>query len=1085
MESTKATPRVTRTRGKATLAEDTPAANTDAEMAPNLNGNKDGGVDTENATTVPVKEAEAAKESGRVTRKRKLTEVKTDEEVIKEAKESAVDNKADTKEDSTNNDEAVTPEESNNTNQAEEVPVAMDTIEPSKPAEVITPVVEQPVVESMSNDFISISTGSETYGKGKRARVPNKRYSDIIRPITRTPKSEGASRGSRTHESPGAKNGEFPEDDLGEILREESEFEAKGGLSPVAKKGVKKTKPVSMSNPNYLKPFKYGWKRELVFRTTFTDGCRNRDVYYYNAAGKKFRSMREITDNLHNNRELSQENFTFCKETLGLDDTDKEIVRFAKQGNTTPLQINRKMTSKLIKPKKGSKADSPPAASPTKGKSAKSASFKVKAPVKPAIKKTKKEAEVEAPVWNFNKKKINVDRKPCQPCSIRCDGMQGLVPCLQCRICLCLYHNECVGIAPQVNVQAYVCKKCQLEQEPSDGNSGTSLSTETNLPQPNTPFTPALANTDNTSAPERQNADLSPNSKLKLNNNNTEQKSLVGSLTTWFPQSSTIQVSNNESDSLANIPRRPQLVEYIGNKKYVVVPRHNILSVRSPAQADVASTAIFKQRETNVVSDCPQSPTESSACNPSKAETPDRGECKQEAFTPSTAEDEKPAEPVKTSKPSPRSQEGSVARSGPPNFMNTYMQNLQYGYTTLFGVFQYLKVQDLLRAGCVCTMWRDMSRYPALWRTVRMKNSQIHSFDGMANALRQHGTVHLDLRKMLLPSNATDDDIWPSFTNAIKKVESLRRIELCRCLASVVEDLARNNHNLEVINAVTIKCEGMTFEPFENLTNLVDLRLKSMAGLTLSSDLSALQALTKLKHLSITSIKDLNKLNIEVIADLVNLEVLDLGECTDFPKHFGTDILSKLTKLEKLRLEKGQGDCHTFEILEAVKELPGLQQLELVNFDIKAGFDKTLGACFNIKKLLIIPTYISQSATTNHMVLGGVLRLQKTLSHFVWGVTLELLRVTQLFVSQQSSEQPDKKESNETNSESIPVLKPVPLHGIPQAEAASPSDTPQVEILPLSNLKNLLLQNLPTTRVKIVKIPFHSTWRQSITDSVN
>lgn len=244
--------------------------------------------------------------------------------------------------------------------------------------EVTTPIVEQPVVESMSNDFISISTGSETYGKGKRARVPNKRYSDIIRPITRTPKSEGASRGSRTHESPGAKNGEFPEDDLGEILREESEFEAKGGLSPVAKKGVKKTKPVSMSNPNYLKPFKYGWKRELVFRTTFTDGCRNRDVYYYNAAGKKFRSMREITDNLHNNRELSQENFTFCKETLGLDDTDKEIVRFAKQGNTTPLQINRKMTSKLIKPKKGSKADSPPAASPTKGKSAKSASFKVR-----------------------------------------------------------------------------------------------------------------------------------------------------------------------------------------------------------------------------------------------------------------------------------------------------------------------------------------------------------------------------------------------------------------------------------------------------------------------------------------------------------------------------------------------------------------------------------------------------------------------------------------------------------------------------------------------------------------------------------
>lgn len=421
----------------------------------------------------------------------------------------------------------------------------------------------------------------------------------------------------------------------------------------------------------------------------------------------------------------------------------------------------------------------------------------------------------------------------------------------------------------------------------------------------------------------------------------------------------------------------------------------------------------------------------------------------------------------------------------PVKFMDTYLQNLAFGYKTLLCVFQYLKVQDLLRAGCVCTMWRDIARHPLLWKTVRMKNSQIHSFEGLADALQQHGTVHLDLRKMLLPTN-NGDEIWPSFTNAIKKVESLRKIELCRCLASVVEDLARNNHNLEAIIAVTIKCDSMSFEPFENLKNLTDLRIKSTAGLTLTSDLSSLKNLTNLKHLSITSIKQLNKLNIEVIADLINLEVLDLGECEDFPKNFGPEILSKLTKLEKLRLEKGQGDCYTFNILEAVKDLESLQQLELVNFDIKAGFDKALGLCTNIRKLLIIPTYISQSATTNHMVLGGVLKLQKTLSHFIWGVTLELLRVTELFVVQ--CEHPDKKEVKEksvSNGDSIPVLKPVPFYGLSNSEPSPSSDTPQVEILPLPNLQKHLLHNLPTTRVKILKIPFHATWRQSITDSVN
>lgn len=111
-------------------------------------------------------------------------------------------------------------------------------------------------------------------------------------------------------------------------------------------------------------------------------------------------------------------------------------------------------------------------------------------------------------------------------------------------------------------------------------------------------------------------------------------------------------------------------------------------------------------------------------------------------------------------------------------YMENYLQNLAYSYNTLLYVFQYLKVQDLLRAGCVCHMWRDIASHPILWRTVRMKNSQVYSFEGLANTLEKHGTVHLDLRKMLLPSGG--DEIWPSFSQAITKVDSLRKIELCR-----------------------------------------------------------------------------------------------------------------------------------------------------------------------------------------------------------------------------------------------------------------------------------------------------------------
>lgn len=56
-------------------------------------------------------------------------------------------------------------------------------------------------------------------------------------------------------------------------------------------------------------------------------------------------------------------------------------------------------------------------------------------------------------------------------------------------------------------------------------------------------------------------------------------KSLVGGVTTWFPSSSTIQVNHGDTGGLQINPMRPQFVEYFGMKKFLVIPKHNILSV--------------------------------------------------------------------------------------------------------------------------------------------------------------------------------------------------------------------------------------------------------------------------------------------------------------------------------------------------------------------------------------------------------------------------------------------------------------------------------------------------------------------------
>ena len=59
----------------------------------------------------------------------------------------------------------------------------------------------------------------------------------------------------------------------------------------------------------------------------------------------------------------------------------------------------------------------------------------------------------------------SVKKTTTEPCSIRCVGVMGLIPSLQCRLCLCLYHPECVGLGTITEtIHSYVCKVSVVEQ---------------------------------------------------------------------------------------------------------------------------------------------------------------------------------------------------------------------------------------------------------------------------------------------------------------------------------------------------------------------------------------------------------------------------------------------------------------------------------------------------------------------------------------------------------------------------------------------------------------------------------------------
>lgn len=110
----------------------------------------------------------------------------------------------------------------------------------------------------------------------------------------------------------------------------------------------------------------------------------------------------------------------------------------------------------------------------------------------------------------------------------------------------------------------------------------------------------------------------------------------------------------------------------------------------------------------------------------------------------------------------------------------------------------------------------------------------------------------------------------------------------------------------------------------------------------------------------------------------------------------------------------------------------------------------------------------------------GVSKLSKTLTHFVWGLTLELLRVTDLFIDQwevqRTGPKPQTSGKRPGTGDSIPILKP------DKNATKKDGSTPlQVDVLQLPKLHKVLTTLLPVTKIRILKVPFIATWRQTVT----
>ena len=270
---------------------------------------------------------------------------------------------------------------------------------------------------------------------------------------------------------------------------------------------------------------------------------------------------------------------------------------------------------------------------------------------------------------------------------------------------------------------------------------------------------------------------------------------------------------------------------------------------------------------------------------------------------------------------------------------------------------------------------------------------------------------------------------------------------------------------------------------------LSELRLRSVHANGLQLINFDFTPLLQLRHLSLTTVENLHTLDFDRLRELTVLESLELGSCDKLNDEQFAENLGYLVNLQRLRIEKGSANFNINKVLAVVAggQLSKLVQFELINCDVKNNFVEAIRECRGIKRLLLIPTYVSQSAATNFMIMSGVMQLTG-LETLHWVVTNELLRVTELWLDQSDNNRPDKGKKSPGSSgasspvkarDCIPVLKPVPGKEDTEDEAGS-ANKQQVEIVALKTVEEILQKKLSNTSVKLLKISHQHTWRQVI-----
>ncbi|XP_033733771.1 uncharacterized protein LOC117322915 [Pecten maximus] len=396
-----------------------------------------------------------------------------------------------------------------------------------------------------------------------------------------------------------------------------------------------------------------------------------------------------------------------------------------------------------------------------------------------------------------------------------------------------------------------------------------------------------------------------------------------------------------------------------------------------------------------------------------------------------------------------------------------YVKKLYGGFDCMFCIFQYLNMKDLLRVAMVCRTWRQLAMHPSHWRNLRLQSLKILNWERAIDFMLLRAVQSLNLHGLL--HNGDTNRTWHQMIPQIHKLSCLRKISFGLVPASVLHMFSEKMPYLEVFNAETIT--DMTNEEmwsvstkldlgkFSALTQLRELRLRGVAGLLLpsfsfSGGMAQLGTMKNLTTLSLTSLKDVGDQEFGFLAELTNLEVLELGHCSTWSSE-AYFHLGQLKQLKCLRLESG-GEIPDIGLGDCLLNMKELEKLELMMFVIAESVHLSLSQLPKLSHLAIWPSTSSQpAALVNSHVLAVVSRLAK-LKKLEWGIVKDQDKS----VAAESDDTADLH--NKAQAEWIPFLSA----GLP-AEGVDISDSSSVQFMSVHQFTEKLAIIHPTTDINV------------------